>query len=157
MRNVLQPTAVLLVVAIASLLPAGAQQFGGPPASMFGGASEQYTSKCAGCHGDTLAGGRGPSLFSEALLAETTDASLTNSILNGRLQAGMPAFKDQLSESDVNQLIAYLRIRSQAHLQAQRRKTGWNWSRIALLVGLFVFWMGLFFIASLVVGELPIG
>jgi glucose/arabinose dehydrogenase len=44
-------------------------------------------------------------------LAETTDAALAASILNGRVQNGMPAFKDQLSESDVNQLIAYLRIR----------------------------------------------
>src|SRR5690242_7006895 len=106
MKNGFQVNAWLLVAAIASLAPASAQQFGGPPASMFGGAAEQSTGKCTGCHGDTLAGGRGPSLFSEALLAETTDASLANSILNGRLQAGMPAFKDQLSESDVNQLIA---------------------------------------------------
>ena len=109
MRNVLRAAAWLLVAATASLSPVGAQQFGGPPASMFGGAQEQYTGKCVGCHGDTLAGGRGPSLFSEALLAETSDASLASSILNGRPQAGMPAFKDQLGESDVNQLIAYLR------------------------------------------------
>lgn len=105
---------------MAGLSPVIAQQFGGPPgagfggppASMFGGAAEQYTGKCAGCHGDTLAGGRGPSLFAEALLSETSDASLKKSILEGKAQAGMPPFKDQLSEADINQLIAYLRIRS---------------------------------------------
>jgi glucose/arabinose dehydrogenase len=111
MRSVFQATAWLLAAAIASLSPAHAQQPGGPPASMFGGAVEQFAGKCLGCHGDTLAGGRAPSLFSESLLAETTDAALAKSILNGLPKGGMPAFKDQLSQSDINQLIAYLRIR----------------------------------------------
>jgi hypothetical protein len=111
MRKVLQSIAWLLAAAIAILSPAVAQQFG-PPASMFGGASEQYASKCAGCHGDTLAGGRGPSLFAESLLSETTDAALANAILNGVPKGGMPAFKGQLSEAEINQLIAFLRIRS---------------------------------------------
>src|SRR6185369_60584 len=38
--------------------------------------------------------------------------ALANAILNGVPKGGMPAFKDQLNESEVNQLIAYLRIRS---------------------------------------------
>jgi mono/diheme cytochrome c family protein len=66
---------------------------------MFGGASELFASKCVGCHGDNLAGGRAPSLFSESLLSENTDASLARTIRNGVLKSGMPAFKDQLSES----------------------------------------------------------
>jgi glucose/arabinose dehydrogenase len=111
MRNVLQVSAWFLVAA-ASLSPVIAQQAGRPPASMFGVAPDLYTSKCASCHGDTLAGGRGPSLFAEALLSETTDAALSNAILNGLPKGGMPAFKDQLSEGDVSQIIAYLRIRS---------------------------------------------
>ena len=79
---------------------------------MFGGTSELFTSHCVGCHGDTLAGGRAPTLFAESLLSEKTDATLADTIRNGVLKNGMPAFKDQLSEGDVSQIIAFLRIRS---------------------------------------------
>jgi glucose/arabinose dehydrogenase len=112
MRPVFQTAAWFLAAAIAGLSPATAQQFGGPPASMFGGSSELFASKCVGCHGDNLAGGRAPSLFSESLLSENTDASLAQTIRNGVLKSGMPAFKDQLSESELIQIIAFLRIRS---------------------------------------------
>ena len=112
MRPVFQTAAWFLAAAFAGLSPATAQQFGAPPASMFGGASELFASKCVGCHGDNLAGGRAPSLFSESLLSENTDASLARTIRNGVLKSGMPAFKDQLSESELIQIIAFLRIRS---------------------------------------------
>ena len=32
--------------------------------------AQDYTANCAGCHGTDLAGGRGPSLFADALLNE---------------------------------------------------------------------------------------
>lgn len=112
MKPVFQTAALFLAAALAGLSPANAQQFGGPPASMFGGSSELFASKCMGCHGDNLAGGRAPGLFNESLLSENTDASLAQTIRNGVLKSGMPPFKDQLSESEVNQLIAFLRIRS---------------------------------------------
>lgn len=112
MRIAFRAVAWFLAAASFSLSPAFAQFAGTPPASMFGGASELFTRLCAGCHGDTLAGGRAPTLFSESLLSENTDATLASTINNGVLKNGMPAFKDQLSESDVNQIIAFLRIRS---------------------------------------------
>ncbi len=57
-------------------------------------------------------GGRGPSLFNPALLAERSDDQLQTTILNGLPDSGMPAFKGQLDEARIGRLLAYLRIRS---------------------------------------------
>jgi glucose/arabinose dehydrogenase len=73
--------------------------------------AQDYTANCAGCHGTDLAGGRGPSLFADALLNERTDAQLLATVRDGIPEAGMPAFKGQLSDDRITQILAYLRIR----------------------------------------------
>lgn len=70
-----------------------------------------FTSNCAGCHGTDLAGARGPSLFADSLLLATSDAQLLHTIQNGLPDGGMPAFKDRMSDDEIGELIAYLRIR----------------------------------------------
>jgi glucose/arabinose dehydrogenase len=92
----------------------GLGPLGVPMAAVFGlgDAAALYTNNCAGCHGKDLAGGRGPSLFSPALLAERTDAQLRATILNGIAEGGMPAFKGQLDDAQIGRLLAYLRVRS---------------------------------------------
>jgi len=82
-----------------------------PAPSPMGNAPELFSSTCAPCHGTDLSGGRGPSLFAERLLSETTDAALLHTIREGIADGGMPAFKGQLSDADIGRLIAYLRIR----------------------------------------------
>lgn len=54
---------------------------------------------CGSCHGMTLKGGLGPALLPENLSTKNT-AVLTQIILNGRPNLGMPAWKSLLSEQD---------------------------------------------------------
>jgi glucose/arabinose dehydrogenase len=82
-----------------------------PGPSPLGNAPELYANTCAACHGTDLGGGRGPSLFADRLLSESTDAALRHTIQEGIPDGGMPAFKAQLSDADIGRLIAYLRIR----------------------------------------------
>ena len=82
-----------------------------PVPSPMGNAPDLFASTCAPCHGTDLAGGRGPSLFAQNLLSETTDAALLHTIREGITDGGMPSFKGQLSDADIGRLIAYLRIR----------------------------------------------
>ena len=81
----------------------------GPPLAA---SAKLYAENCASCHGTDLAGGRGPSLFTEALLAARTDEALFRTIQEGVSAAGMPAFKGALPEPDVWQLVNFLRTES---------------------------------------------
>lgn len=93
--------------------PGAIGPLGVPTAAVFGmgDAADTYTSNCASCHGTDLSGGRGPSLFNPALLAERTDEQLHETILNGLPNGGMPSFKGQLDDARIGRLLAYLRIR----------------------------------------------
>ena len=86
----------------------------GVPAAVFGmgDAATIYTESCSGCHGTDLSGGRGPSLFNPALLAERSDDELHAAVLNGIASGGMPAFKGTLNDEQIDQLMVYLRVRS---------------------------------------------
>jgi glucose/arabinose dehydrogenase len=111
MQKYLIPAAALILLAGAAL----AQQAGTPPANAPARApipaQQTYEKTCQGCHGTDLAGGRGPSLFSETLLNENSDAQLHDIIVNGT-QNGMPSFKGQLDDATIYSVLAYLRIRS---------------------------------------------
>lgn len=109
-RKAFVAAACLLAAASINPVPANAQA-GAPPASLFGNSPELFSRNCVGCHGDTLAGGRAPTLFSESLLSEKTDAALAATIRDGVLKNGMPAFKDQLGEGEIHQIVAFMRIR----------------------------------------------
>ncbi|WP_443970044.1 PQQ-dependent sugar dehydrogenase [Sphingobium sp. CR28] len=83
-----------------------------------GDAPDTYTNSCASCHGTDLSGGRGPSLFNPAFLAERTDEQLHATILNGIPSGGMPGFKGQLDDAQIGRLLAYIRIRGGQLAQA---------------------------------------
>jgi len=74
--------------------------------------AQMFASRCGGCHGTDLAGGRAPSLFDYDLLQQRTDAELRQVILEGNPIVDMPAFKDVLSRDEINQLITYIRVQS---------------------------------------------
>lgn len=75
-------------------------------------AAATYTDHCAGCHGTDLAGGRAPSLFTEAWLASVSDARLTASIRDGLPGTGMAAFGSLLNDEQIWQLVQYIRLQS---------------------------------------------
>ncbi len=71
-----------------------------------------FQARCAGCHGTDINGARAPSLFNPKLLDARTDAQLHQTILNGIPAADMPAFKGQISDDDIGQLLTYIRLQS---------------------------------------------
>ena len=75
-------------------------------------APELFAANCASCHGNDLAGGRGPSLFAASLLAQNSDAALRQIILSGVPGSDMPAFKGKLDDAQIGRVLAFLRIRS---------------------------------------------
>src|SRR5215472_1467855 len=117
----------LYCLAMVGLLSAGsavlAQQAAAPvplgplgvPLGATGGlndAPQIFAANCAECHGNDLSGGRGPSLFAPALLAENPDATLRQIIRDGVAGSDMPAFKNRLDDAQIGRVLAFLRIRS---------------------------------------------
>src|SRR6516225_11628834 len=102
--------------------PAGAQAPAGAPGrgpgqGRGGGRGNpmatKFTEVCATCHGTTQARGPvGPSLFAETWTHGGDDDAIVTSIKNGYPEKGMPAFKDQLSDQDIWQMIAYIRTQT---------------------------------------------
>jgi len=71
-----------------------------------------YAKNCAACHGVNGEGISAPALGNPMLLATATDAFLQYAIKEGRDGTPMPAFKDSLTEVDINNVTAYLRSRA---------------------------------------------
>jgi mono/diheme cytochrome c family protein len=87
----------------------------GVPIGATGGlndAPELFAANCVSCHGNDLAGGRGPSLFAASLLAENSDTTLRQIILDGVPGSDMAAFKGRLDDAQIGRMLAFLRIRS---------------------------------------------
>ncbi|MEO8658998.1 MAG: c-type cytochrome, partial [Bryobacteraceae bacterium] len=79
-----------------------------------------YQKKCVACHGENLAGGRGPTLASGAWHWGSTDADLTRNIVKGIPGTQMPAIV--MPEPDAAAIVAYLRdLRGEG---AKERSTG---------------------------------
>ena len=67
-----------------------------------------YRSNCAACHGEEGGGGIGNSLNSPTFLAVASDEFLAQTILRGRPNTAMPAWR-RFTERDVNDVLAHLR------------------------------------------------
>jgi polyvinyl alcohol dehydrogenase (cytochrome) len=63
-----------------------------------------YKQSCVFCHGADAAGGQAPNLRDLGLGAK----ELEDAIANGKLSAGMPAFKDTYSPAQIGEIAAYL-------------------------------------------------
>src|SRR5436190_3161385 len=104
--------------------PAGAPQ--GPPAAPGGQGrgggrgnpmAAKYTETCVACHGNSIAKGPvGPSLFDAEWLHGGEDDAIVKSIKDGYPEKGMPAFKDQMTDPEIWQMVAYI------HTQAANLK-----------------------------------
>ena len=104
------------IAVLGALLAAGgalAQQSNAPaapPAAPALPGAQAFSANCQSCHGNSLAGGRGPSLFSESLLSSHSDDALRQIIKSGVANSEMPSFSGRLSDDEIGQVIAYLRI-----------------------------------------------
>ena len=104
------------IASLCTLLAAGAalaQQSPAPatpPAAPALPGAQGFSANCQSCHGNSLAGGRGPSLFSESLLSSHSDDALRQIIKSGVANSDMPSFSGRLSDDEIGQVIAYLRI-----------------------------------------------
>jgi mono/diheme cytochrome c family protein len=74
-------------------------------------AASLYAQYCAGCHGPNGEGTDAVSLVlnSKGFLGRTDDALLYQLIAQGRPEQGMPAFVSELSNEEVNALVAFMR------------------------------------------------
>jgi len=75
-----------------------------------------YARHCTACHGGKGEGGTGPAIGNPAMLSLSTDEFLKYAIENGRDGTEMRAFRETLSEDEINGVTAFLRTRA----------TGWE-------------------------------
>ncbi len=71
-----------------------------------------YNLQCASCHGESGEGRSAPALGNAMTLATATDHFLRYAIAEGRDGTPMKAHKDQLSDKEIDGLVAFLRTRS---------------------------------------------
>ncbi len=68
-----------------------------------------YAEFCASCHGPTLDGGQAPTLLDDTWTFGSDDASLAQTIRDGRPPTPMPSFKAALSEQEIRALVIFIR------------------------------------------------
>jgi mono/diheme cytochrome c family protein len=72
-------------------------------------AAATYKAKCAMCHGPEGKGGKmGTKDFASPEIAGMSDAQLTEAIAKGK-PPKMPAYEGKLKESEIKDLVAYVR------------------------------------------------
>jgi len=71
-----------------------------------------YQQHCTACHGDKGQGVTAPALTNQSALAHNTDEFIRHAIENGRQDTPMKPFKDILSQTEINNITAFLRSKS---------------------------------------------
>lgn len=71
--------------------------------------AQVYKLNCAACHGANLQGGIAPALKGNTLIMSGDDAKVLEVISEGRTDKGMPAWKDQLQEQQIMDIVALLK------------------------------------------------
>ena len=70
--------------------------------------SQIYVAKCLVCHGDKGQGLIGPNLTDDYWIHGGKIADIRNTVLNGVLDKGMLAWKDQLKPDEINAVVAFV-------------------------------------------------
>ena len=69
-----------------------------------------YSANCAACHGVQGEGGVGPGLFGNEFIQSLTNADLVSFIEAGRPGTAMAGFMDRLGETELADVVAFLRL-----------------------------------------------
>lgn len=93
-------------VAAATPAPVAAAAAVADPAALAAAGQELYASTCAACHGADAKGGIGPDLTSANYKFGSSHDAVVSSIRDGR-PGGMPAYGNQLSSSQIEELAAF--------------------------------------------------
>src|SRR5690606_36387939 len=99
MRAFLLPSFPLLLLSTLSALPTVVQGKDDP--------SKTYETHCAACHGASRTGGMGPALLPESL-SRLKKAEAARVIADSRPGVQMPAFRDVLTPSEIEALVAHV-------------------------------------------------
>jgi len=97
---------LLLAIAPLALLPAAFAGDSGSPADHPG--RPLYEANCAGCHGRNLEGGLATPLVKSDWSYGRTRFAIWNNIRNGIPSAGMPAWGDRFSDTELMTLVDYI-------------------------------------------------
>ena len=81
-----------------------------------------YKKECTSCHGTEGEGVNAPALGNQSALAHNSDEFIRYAIRNGREDTPMIAWKDTLSDADIDNVTAFLRSRA----------SGWTQEKIVL-------------------------
>jgi len=69
-----------------------------------------WTEVCASCHGANMQGAQAPSMLDDTWISGNgDDAALAATIKNGRLDKGMPAFSNLLTDEEIRAMVVYIR------------------------------------------------
>ena len=80
-----------------------------------------YSKHCSNCHGEKGEGGSGTALANPVFMATASDAFIRHTIANGRDGTPMLAFSGQLTEKQINDVVAFLRSRASGWEASQPR------------------------------------
>jgi glucose/arabinose dehydrogenase len=105
---------ILALALVGSAFPATLVVRGQAPARPRDAGAQTFATYCAGCPGSTITGGRAPTLFDDQWHFGGDDASIRQSITEGRAGTEMPPFKSMLKEEEIAGLIAYIRAEAEA-------------------------------------------
>jgi putative heme-binding domain-containing protein len=94
----------LLIGVLAALTAANAQAAPSAAEVAQGGNLFSITCSSSFCHGDAGIGARGPALHNRNF----TPDFVRNTVTNGRSGTPMPAFKDSLSQTELNMIVGYV-------------------------------------------------
>jgi aldose sugar dehydrogenase len=89
--------------------------------------AKTYATYCNGCHGASLSGGRAPTLLDDEWRFGGGDEEMRQSITEGRPGTEMPPFKSVLSETEIADMIRYVRalaVRARTSAARAQRPAG---------------------------------
>ncbi|MFQ5564656.1 MAG: c-type cytochrome [Parvularculaceae bacterium] len=71
--------------------------------------AEVYANNCAVCHGDAGGGNEGPRLVDNPYVQLTGAAGVKQTVANGRVSVGMPAWSGVLTDEQIDAVVGYIR------------------------------------------------
>lgn len=93
--------------------------------------SKLFQQNCAKCHGAALGGELGPNLTDDFWLHGNAPTQIYNTVMNGVLDKGMQAWKDQLGPVRVRQVVSFVLTRKNTNVpgKAPQGKPSAEWDK----------------------------